>query len=369
LANPTTSIAEGAGYIIQKSSTYEATGANRYVPKTQEAWTLVRPESAPEVGTTIKGKERLQMASKIMIEVAGPTSMTTTYEIFYAEMTINKSATDDSKRTYVLDYAISGNTYVFSFPMIAAKEFGSEVEFTIYGIKADGTIESRTIKTSIQKFCMDNITVNETTSDKFYAAILNYGAANQVYFKYNTDKLANAVFTEDYAKYYKDIDSDFEVTATATQERYTGGVLAGHVATLDTSGEVFLGAKMRIANGTDLTGLYLEATYTGIDDGGSYTVRVDSVDWINRGAAGSGYTFYEALIGGIAAKNLRSDVTYRLYRDNGTAKPTLESNDPAVKFSVESFAAVEINGANAKLAYLCKAILAYADAAAAYFNN
>jgi hypothetical protein len=150
--------------------------------------------------------------------------------VFYTD----PGAADIAKADAVYDatYVAASDSYISTTAGIAAKEMGDDRYYCAYAKLSDGTYAySRLVQYSPKKYAT-NMLGRESTSAKQKAlcvAMLNYGAAAQNYFGYNTDSLMNAGLTEEQkalvvgydASYFKgaiaaDANKVSNFTATAT---------------------------------------------------------------------------------------------------------------------------------------------------------
>ena len=112
---------------------------------------------------------------------------------------------------------------------IAAKEMGDTRYYVAYAKVNDGTyIYSGAYDYSPKKYAM-NMLGRESTSDKQKAlcvAMLNFGAAAQVYFGYNTDTLMNAELTEEQKALVVPYDEAYFAGAVAADPNKIGSFAA-----------------------------------------------------------------------------------------------------------------------------------------------
>jgi hypothetical protein len=95
---------------------------------------------------------------------------------------------------------ISGKAYfVIAYNNIAAKEMADDLKVTIYN--AQGEAVSNTWTDSVRAYVMRNIDKNNLETKTMMVDMLNYGAAAQEYFNYNTEDLANNRLTETHKGY------------------------------------------------------------------------------------------------------------------------------------------------------------------------
>ena len=118
-------------------------------------------------------------------------------------MQITKTYADgraDAVKTVSMDsWVSSGEYYLVPFDGISAKEMTDTLYAVVYD--ASDTAVSSRYETSIERYALDMLR-DETSPDKLKAVLanmLNYGAAAQAEFTYNTSALANAGMTQEEA--------------------------------------------------------------------------------------------------------------------------------------------------------------------------
>ena len=281
------------------------------------------------------------------------------YESFYVE--IVKDVWNSEPVTYRFDnideYVASSSAYTLKFENIAAKEMGDEFRATIHAFDADGNeYYGPTMASSMESY-LKGVLRNGTTAAQIKMKplcvdMLNYGAAAQNYFEYNTDELVNADLTE-------------EELALGTTEIPT---YSDTYATTDTDNVIQIRAKAAsfgskvtmnvVFNVTNYTGDYNDLVYKVIDEDGSVVA--------SGAVTVSGTTTKTCTVkfDDVAAKKMRSTYRTGLYEGD-----TLVS---AVQvWNIESYVATIMNGASYKqtMKDLAIATLIYGDAAAAYLAS
>ncbi|MBQ4598952.1 MAG: hypothetical protein IJB19_03480 [Clostridia bacterium] len=255
--------------------------------------------------------------------------------------------------TTVEPYTQSGKLR-FSAPGIAAKNMCDEVKGTFYYVDDAGTRHYASTDTYnlINYYNKMYSNVNEKLQS-LLNAMLNYGAAAQTYFGYDTDNLASDHLDEEF--------DDSDTTATATSKLGEGEytyTAAGSAAqlnqrinlvwyfTLTEGQEAIDKSKLEFRGSyTDINGAEHEFTISGEDlevADGMITVYIDQ----------------------IAAKDLRQMVTGALYNVDTDAQVS-----QSIESSFECYAASEAVTSDDSLNAVCRATLAYVDAAAAYLGK
>jgi hypothetical protein len=112
---------------------------------------------------------------------------------------ITKTAADgttESVTATFTKYNTAGALYVVKFNGLAAKEMGDRI--TVVAYNAEGKQVSEPWLDSVKDYAMRMLPKATKNTDKaMYVEMLNYGAAAQVQFKYDTDNLVNADLTDE----------------------------------------------------------------------------------------------------------------------------------------------------------------------------
>jgi len=244
------------------------------------------------------------------------------------------------------DWAVySGTVYTASCTGIAAKEMCDEVEIVVYN--ADGYAVSNAYTDSVKAYAMRtlNNSNNQSRTELLTTIVdmLNYGAAAQQVFGYDTGNLANASLTE-------------AQRAMATTEinpsdsRVTGPGYAGSTLTLES--QILLDfVFFDSAIGTDYTGMYAIATYTD-HYGNAKEVRLEEFK-----VYASGYHYVS--VSGMAVADCSQVVSCAVYNSNG--EQIASASD-----SVEGYIARQLASGRTDAIYT--AILKFAASAYNYFH-
>ena len=198
-----------------------------------------------------------------------------------------------------------------------------------------------------------------------YVSMLNYGAAAQIYFDYNTDNLMNSMLTDAQkalVKYEdgktKDVDEDNGKFALPV----TLNVQAG--SSLKLMDNIYINRKFNlsadiVAKAETMKILYWsEAQYNAVDTLTKENATGEKV------LAKDG-NFYSADISGIAPKDMGDTYYICLYIENKDG--TVEYGKIA-SYSIHKYAVGKAGGTD-KLAGLCQAIINYSYEADAMFNK
>ena len=119
----------------------------------------------------------------------------------YAEIVRERAGVAEETVTVQLsDCEKNNGYYVITYSGLAAKEMTDKLYVTVYD--ADGNQVSEVMEDSMQDYAM-RMLPNATSAEEqtLYVDMLNYGAAAQEHFTYNTSNLANSQLTEEQKAY------------------------------------------------------------------------------------------------------------------------------------------------------------------------
>lgn len=268
--------------------------------------------------------------------VAGGENVVSTYGDGEGMLPLNTLVVGGTVRAYQLTYT-----------GITAKEMGDSFTSTLYAVAADGTIHYYSMTNSIKDKLMSNITSTSTIAEHKTMSVdmLNYGAAAQVRFGYDTENLVNADLTA-------------EQQALGTQE------MAPAAATNAVSGsgkalmsDVSLMSKVQLL----VTCVYAPSDASAmkfvICNAADGTVLEEIPATVVAGRA------CQATYSNVGAKQMRQRITITLYEGDTAVSQTLT-------WSVEGYVAEVRNDAtgDADRLALFNAMLIYGDAVAAYMT-
>ena len=257
----------------------------------------------------------------------------------------------------------------FVAPSIAGKEMNDTIRGTYYYIGTDGVLHIAATK-AYNLVTYYSVMKSSEELSEVLAAMFNYGAAAQTYFGYNTDSLVNEVLDE-----ADRVDYTSDTSVTAVDESNAKDV-AGQLYTLYSQSAVL---EQRI-----LTTLVFKPV-GGIDDISALTFKAEyeNVNGTKLAIEISGEKVYTDIVDGVtylcvdidtvAAKDLRCEFTGALYSGDTQVSQTVTT-------SFEAYAAKVINSTDdaltasgvanpENLKAVCRAILAYSDAAAKYLKT
>ncbi len=206
---------------------------------------------------------------------------------YYAEIVkYNPDGTTTTTTYPFSSWTAYGPMYLITLDGLVAKQMSDKVEVTVY--TGDGVQASYTWVDSIRDYSIRQLNTTSNTAKVFtvLADMLNYGAAAQVQFNYNTSDLANATMTDTH-KSYATAALDFSLY---TNNQVVGDNFFGTILALETNikmGVFFKGtgyegytAKVsyRDHNGNtvsyEVAGKDFDATYAA---NGMYGIMVDTL--------------------------------------------------------------------------------------------
>lgn len=183
-------------YEVTKEPTYTTTGTGRYTWNTKSYGeycfevTLPKLETA-ELFTLVGANMTLgnELAMNFFISSTNYTNGC------YAVIT--KTAADGTTKTVTSGFSkYSSTLYATTFNGLAAKEMGDVLSVVVFN--AEGQQISRAWTDSVKAYSMRMLPkATKATEKTVYVEMLNYGAAAQVQFNYDTENLANADLTEE----------------------------------------------------------------------------------------------------------------------------------------------------------------------------
>ena len=116
-------------------------------------------------------------------------------------ITFSSKLTDgtiDDAVEVISGYTVSGSSYVVSSNGIPAKNLGDALYFKVYAKLSDGSyVYSDVAGYNAVAYANTVLSGSDESAKALVVAMLNYGAAAQVQFSYNTDSLMNASLTEE----------------------------------------------------------------------------------------------------------------------------------------------------------------------------
>ena len=201
-------------------------------------------------------------------------------------------------------YVPENDRYMVRTAGIPAKNLGDTKYMVVYARRADGScVYSEVLPYSAKTYCLSR--VENSTNENMKAlcvAMMNYGAAAQTQFGYNTENLVNADLT--------DAQKDYATAAYETESHLVSGT--GRYATaLTLKSAIMLDFIFsNSAIGTDYTGLYALVTYRD-HYGEPVQLRIDAA--VKPYDADHGYVS----VPGLAVADYSQEVTCKVHNAQG----------------------------------------------------
>ncbi len=220
---------------------------------------------------------------------------------YYAEIVKHNPDGTTTTTTYPFtSWTAYGPMYLITLDGLVAKQMSDKVEVTVYtaaGEQASYTWEDSIRDYSIRQLNMDS---NSAKVKTCVADMLNYGAAAQLQFKYNTSDLANATMTDAH-KAYATAKMDF---ANYHNNQKVGKNFYGTILALETNIKMGLFFK-----GTNYENYVAKVSYTH-HNGSVVSYEVAGKDFDKTYAAAG---MYGILIDSLVAGDVYQVVTVEVY--------------------------------------------------------
>ncbi len=250
-------------------------------------------------------------------------------------------STETTKKN-LSEFGLNGDYYQITYPGLAAMEMNDAVSVTVYD--KDGNQISETKTDSICSYArraLDKIT--DPISRRMYVDMLNYGAAAQLNFGYDTENLANSILTE--AEKAEGTQSVAALTNSYTRENnnYYG-------TNFDLENEINLNLYV-LASAMGANG-YAEISYTNFK--GEEIQKTITEYTVNGG-------YYMFTPDFVVAADGRCLLTIQFYKADGT--PVVTVTD-----SMESYVARAVDADPTKYSWM-EYMMIYSDSAREYLNR
>ena len=251
---------------------------------------------------------------------------------------ITETAADGTVKTVKVPFAAwttKGDLYKITFEGVAAKEMADAFTIQIFDSNTDVAV-SKLHEDSVRDYAMRVLAKAETTAKEktLIVDMLNYGAAAQKFFNYNTENLANALLSDEQKGF-----ATAEVTAEDKRVK----------------GEKYVGSMLKLENTVQLVlvfeGLTEDMVAMVTYEGQSEPMILDSSKFVYNNSNGQVAIVIDTLEPADASK-----VVTCMIVDGGEVISTVSD-------SIESYIARVNNGAGANELY--DAILKFAASAAA----
>ena len=259
--------------------------------------------------------------------------------------------------TLVEDYidTVIGKKQVlrFEYKGIFAKELSVDVKVTIF---ADGEVIKTEIY-SVKEYAMKQLAKNNIPANlkTLLVDMLNYGAAAQIYFNYNTDNLANADLTED-----QQALASQELAEMTSHKNTVGGedatvVLAGTALVLENAIETNYYLNL---NGYKAEDLVAKITYVDCL-GKEVEVVVEGKDFAVKDQ------YHVVRFSGLSSREMRTVYSMTVFDKEGNVVSA------TYEYSIESYAVSQLSktAEGSNFYNILVAMMKYGFSAESYFNK
>ena len=312
---------------------------------------------APEVTVdeAIVIRHSLNLAGDISINYVVPHDLLEAYDSYYleCEIPVFENNVQVGTHTEVLQAVSMGSYDYFILDGLDAVSMTHKVKATVHMSKDGKDFVSTEDIYSIADYAYTQLNKDSTAESLkiLCANLLRYGSLTQQYKNYCTNDLADGSFTDAHRSLLTDLNSvSFETVNRTLEDLAEPKVTwAGKSLILDSKVTLRFVFSASSYDG-DPTELCLRVTYTDTY-GETITATVSDPTLYDPGASRYAFDF-----NGLLAAELRSTVSVAIYEGDTRVSPTME-------YSASSYG----NGKPADLQTVCKALMAYSDAAKAYF--
>ena len=244
---------------------------------------------------------------------------------------------DVIKTVPAAQWGASGQYWTISYDGLAAKEMADELILTIYNKEGEAISNPKT--DSARSYVMRNINSQNAKCRTMMVDMLNYGAAAQTHFGYNTDDLANNLLTETQKAW------GTQTMETVTDVRAQGPHYKGTRLILESR------IQMQVAFEGLTADMY--ATYTYTDHcGKEQVVTVEGKDFVDVGSG-----MYAIELNQLVYADARQPVKTKVFYADGTVYG-------GAKDSIESY----VNRLGQENP-VCLALMKFTDSARAYLHQ
>jgi hypothetical protein len=269
-------------------------------------------------------------------------------------MDITKAEADGTIVTERIEPEYRNGMYYFTYRGTDATTINDVVQATFYARKDGKTYRSPTDEYSVAEYAYSQLSKDYSSEalKVLCANLLRYGTAAQLFKDYKTENLADSKLTQTQRSYLTDLSTvEFE-KADRISEEITDPTVPWEGKSLVLDSKITLRFVVNLSD------------YDGDPKNLSLRIRYRDVDWFMQekwveecvpyGDREGLYTFD---FSGLLAAEMRTELELQVYESG-----------KAVSHTRLSTAASYGNNKEGDLLTLCQALMAYSDAAAAYFN-
>ncbi len=331
------------------------TAAHTYENGTCTACGAKETVSAPIYDGDLKFSHSLTLENDISINFIGQGSALNAYDTFYLEckVPVYNGNTLSGYETVNIEPVFNGANYEFTLTGVTAKMMNNDIEAVFRLTKGGQEYYSKTDVYSVAEYAygkLDSTKATDTDELKSICAnLLRYGAMAQTQFGYRTDALVDASMTTAHKAFLTKLET-VEMNSYMKQlDDHNAPTVPWKSATLELGNKVIMCLIANLANyNGDVSKLTVRLTYTDAK-GENVTVErpLELYSVENK--------TYAVSYDGLRATEMRTIVSAAIYLNGTRVSKTVE-------YSVGSY-----GGRNPS--DLCRAMLAYGDAANAFFSK
>ncbi len=311
--------------------------------------------SQPALDRDITIHHSLNLASDISMNYMIPATQLSHYSSFYLSCTIPQYTgnTLTGSQTVNLTPTLKGNYYSFTLEGLTAVQIGDQITAELHMSRDGIQYYSPADKYSIADYAYSQLGKSEISEELkvLCAHLLLYGSSAQVFKGYRTDSLCHSKMTDIHRGYLTDLS-----TITFQNHNRVLNDLEAPIVTWAGKG-LDLDTKIRLlfvfdpaSYQGDPTSLQLRLSYEDIRGTTQTAVLRDPELYYSQ----QGY--YAFSFSGLLASELRQVVTAAIYDGE-------QQISSALQYSIDTYG----NGKTGPLEALCRAMIAYSDAAKNYF--
>ena len=311
--------------------------------------------ASPAIDTEITIRHSLNLASDISINYLIPVSQLSAYESFYLSCSIPTytNGTLSGSVTKTLTPVLKDGYYTFTLDGLMAIQMGDRITAKLYMERYGYKYTSDSDNYSIADYAYSQLNKSNSSTElkALCAQLLVYGSSAQAFKGYRTDALCDVNMTDVHRSYLTDLNNVvFGSTDRQQTDLEAPTVLwAGKALNLDSRIQLLLIIDPKTYEG-NVSELTVHLSYEDVY-GNAKTAVLTAPELYHEEKGYYAFTF-----SGLMAAELRQVVTATVYAGDQPVSNSLQ-------YSVDTYG----NRKTGPLLTLCKAIVAYSDAAKAFF--
>ncbi len=309
----------------------------------------------PALDPDITIRHSLNLASDISLNYMIPATELACYDSYYLSCSIPQYTDGILTGTVnkTLTPVLKGDYYTFTLDGLTAVQMGDQISATLHMERYGFHYCSNADSYSIADYAYSQLSKTGSTTElkTLCAQLLVYGSAAQIFKSYRTNALCDRMMTETHKSYLTDLSTvTFGNHNRQLDDLDAPTVLwAGKGLNLDSRIQLLFIIDPN-AYTEDITDLTLRLSYEDIY-GTTQTVVLSDPRLYHESKG-----YYSFSFSGLLASELRQVVTATVFAEE-------EQISKSLQYSVDTYG----NGKTGNLSTLCKAMMAYSDAAKAYF--